>query len=452
MPNEHAFTSKHTFKGADIMKNRLMPITLAAALALAAPVAKADPGLFGQPVQLDGSMEMRRSTTEQFDPVRGQSVADRPRPDYDATPIGVGSFEFFPVMNFTNYYDSNIFAQPSGETSDDVWKLNPAFTMLSNWGRNAVAFTGYGDFDYYTVNNEQNYNSGALQAEGRWDIAHQTWLDGAMDYQRVVELRGAPSTPGNAEGPSEYNLYQGNAEAYRGLGLLKTKLGYNVAYYDYSPLDLIGGGAASQNARDRVQNGTTAEVSYDLTENFQPFVRGGYNWRNYTATDTRSSNGYNIDVGSKMDFGGITTAEAYIGYLTQDYFNFGDDIGALDFGGDLLWNVTGLTSVEFKAQRSIEETDITPATTSYIASTGSVTVTHELRRNVLLDAHFVYTGLDYQGVFRHDDYYDGGTGLRYLINRNLYADFTCDYERRGSDASGSNYNRHILLTRLGIQY
>jgi hypothetical protein len=434
------------------MKTRIIASLLTASLTLAAGMAKADPGLFGQPVQLDGSMDMRRSTTEQFDPIRGQSVADRPRPDFDATPISVGSFEFFPVMNFGSYYDSNIFAQASAENSDYVWKLNPAFSLLSNWGRNAVAITGFGDFDYYTVNNEQNYNSGALQAEGRWDLAHQTWLAGAADYQRVVELRGAPSTPGNAQGPSEYNLYSGKAEAYRGLGMLKAKLGLDTAYYDYSPLDLIGGGTLSQNSRDRTQNGVNSEVSYDLTENFQPFVRGGYNWRNYTATDLRSSNGYNVDVGSKMDFGGITTAEAYVGYLNQDYFNFGDNVGAFDYGGSLLWNVTGLTSVEFKASRTIEETDVTPATTSYIASGGSVTVTHELRRNVLLDAHFDYTGLDYQGVFRHDDYYDSGVGGRYFISRNLYADMTYDYERRGTDATGSNYNRHILLTRMGVQY
>jgi hypothetical protein len=421
-------------------------------MVLAASAAKADPGLFGQPVQLDGSMDMRQSTTEQFDPIRGQSVADRPRPDFDATPISVGSFEFFPAMNFGSYYDSNIFAQAAGETSDYVWKLNPAFSLLSNWGRDAFAVTGFGDFDYYSVHSAQDYNSGALQAEGRWDIAHQTWLAGAADYQRVIELRGEPSAPGNAEGPSEYNLYSGNAEVYRGVGLMKAKLGFDTAYYDYSPLDLIGGGTESQNDRDRMQNKASSEVSYDLTENFQPFVRGGYNWREYTADNIRSSDGYNIDVGSRMDFGGITTAEAYMGWMQQDYFNYFDNVGALDYGGDLLWNVTGLTSVEFKASRSIEETDLSPAAISYIASGGSVTVTHELRRNVLIDAHFDYTGLDYQGIFRHDDYYDAGVGGRYFISRNLYTDMTYDYERRGTDASGENFNRHILLTRVGVQY
>jgi len=433
------------------MKTRIVTGLVIAGVALAANTAKADPGVYGQPINLDGSLDIRRSTTEQFDPIRGQSVADRPRPDFDATPISVGSFEFFPAMNFTGYYDSNTFAQNGHENSDYIWKFNPAFSLLSNWGQNAVGLTGFGDFDVYSSDADQNYTSGALQAEGRYDIAHQTWIAGSVNYQRVTELRGNPSTPGNALGPSQYNLYSGEANAYRGLGLLKAKVGYGVSYYDYSQLELIGGGFQSQNARDRVQQKVDGEVSYDYTENLKPFVRAGYNWRDYTADNTHSSDGENLDFGAKMDFGGIITAEAYLGYLRQNYFNFNDAIGALDFGGDLLWNVTGLTSVEVKASRSIEETEIGTAS-SYIASGGDVTVTHELRRNVLIDAHAGYTGLDYQAIFRHDDYYDAGFGGRYFINRNLYTDMTYDLQRRGTDASDQNFTRHILLTRLGVQY
>jgi hypothetical protein len=236
--------------------------------------------------------------------------------------------------------------------------------------------------------------------------------------------------------------------------LLKAKVDFDTSYYSYDPLELVGGGIESQNDRDRWQNKASTELSYDMTENFQPFVRAGYNWRTYTADNTLSSDGQNIDVGSRMDFGGIITAEAYAGWLRQNYFNFepgGDDVQTPDFGGDILWNVTGLTSIEFKLSRSIEETDFT-GFSSYIASGGEVTVTHELRRNLLVDAHFGYTGLDYQGAFRHDDYYDSGVGARYFINRNLYADATYDYERRGTDATDENFNRHVLLTRLGVQY
>src|SRR5476649_898633 len=36
------------------------------------------------------------------------------------SPLSIVSFEFFPAMNFTGYYDSNIFAQNGNEQSDFV--------------------------------------------------------------------------------------------------------------------------------------------------------------------------------------------------------------------------------------------------------------------------------------------------------------------------------------------
>jgi len=434
------------------VKGKLIAVAMMAGVGFAAGIAKADPGIFGEPIAFDGSMDMRRSTTEQFDPIRGQSVGDRPRPDFDATPINIGSFQLFPAMNFTGYYDSNIFALDHSESSDFVWKANPAFSLLSNWGKNAIAISGFGDFDVYSANSEQNYNSGALQAEGRWDIAQQTWLAGSAAYQRVTELRASPNVPGNALGPSQYDLYTANADVYRGVGQLKIKAGVGSAYYIYSPIDLIGGGVGSQDLRDRFENNVHSEVGYEMTENFQPFVRAGYNWRPYTdGGSLHNSNGYNFDVGSKMDFGGITTASAYVGYMSQDYQNLGGTVPAFDFGGDVLWNVTELTSVELNLARSIEEADVLTAS-SIVDTNPSLTVTHELRRNIILEAHVDYYNLDYQNLSRHDDVYDGGFGGRYFINRRLYADATYDYERRGTDASGQNFNRNLILVRLGVQY
>jgi len=234
--------------------------------------------------------------------------------------------------------------------------------------------------------------------------------------------------------------------------LLKAKLTDNVGYYDYSPVELQGGGNLNQFARDYLSNGISSELGYDLTENFQPFIRAGYNTRDYTSNTHHSSDGDNFDIGSKMDFGGVITAEAYLGYLNQDYYNFNaGNISALDFGGDLLWNVTELTSIELKSGRTIDETTLGTAS-SIIDSNGSLTATHELRRDLLVEGHISYDSLDYQDFGRHDDVYDLGFGGRYFINRQWFADGSYDYQRRGSDSPGGNYNEHILLTRIGYQY
>lgn len=417
--------------------------------------ADADSELFDMNQQnLDGSLALRRPTTEQFDPIRGQSVLDRPRPDFDPIPISIGSFQLFPAINVGTYYDTNIFATQNNLHDDQVWKVNPTISALSDWGRNAVGITALGDFDYYDHANEQDYQGGAVQAEGRYDIAEQTWLAGTAGYQRVTEAKGGPETPGNTLDASQYNLYTASAEAYRGVGQLKTALDYEAGYYDYSPVKFVGNPSPqSQDARDRLENKVGTEVGYDLTQNFQPFMRASYDWRNYKDSGARNSDGYVVDVGSKMDWGGVTTAEAWLGYMEQDYYNFGPGniVTAPDFGADILWNVDELTSIEGKAQRSIEESTIGPAS-SFLASEGSVTLSHELLRNVVLQLSVLYDAIDYQDFPRHDDLYNIGAGGRYYINHNLYSDLTYGYQRLTSDAAGADYEAHTIFLRLGAQY
>lgn len=435
------------------MKKVLLAAACAVVGLVVAQSALADSELLGANVQqLDASLDMRRSTTEQVNPIRGQSVLSRPRPDFDPVPIPVGGFQLFPALNIGSYYDSNIFALQSVENDDVVWKINPTVSFLSNWGRHAVGITALADINYYTIDSNQNYAGGAIQAEGRYDIAEQMWLSGVGGYQRVTELKGSPADPGNAAGPSQYDLYTAGGEFYRGVGLLKTSLNYDFGYYEYSSIDIIGGGTASQSARDRTQNRVSGEASYEVTQNFQPFIRGGYNWRDYTNTSSHNSDGYNINVGSKMDFGGIVTAEAYIGYLSQDYYNFmNGTVDNVDFGASVLWNVTPLTSIEARTRRSIEETTVGSAS-SYLATEASAQISHELRRDIILQGRVIWDGLDFQQIQRHDDLYDVGVGGRYYISRNFYGDLTYDFQRRTTDAAGLNYDRHIAFVRVGAQY
>lgn len=435
------------------MKRVFLAVVLVAAGLVASTNARADAALFGANQQvLDASLNMRRSTTEQVNPVRGQSILARPRTDYDPVPIPVGSFQLYPAINVGTYYDSNIFALQSGGPDDVVMKINPTVSFLSNWGRHAFAITALGDINFYAYDRNQDYQGGAIQAEGRYDISEQTWLAGTGGYQRVTELKGSPADPGNAIGPSQYNLYSAGAEFYRGVGILSAKANYDFGYYEYSNLDIIGGTTVSQSARDRAQHKVTGELVYAVSENFKPFMRGGYNWRTYTNTGLHSSNGYFVDVGSRMDFGGVTTAEAYIGYMSQDYYNFSSGtVDAVDFGANILWNVTSLTSIELNTRRSIEETTI-GAASSYLATEASANIAHELRRDLVLQGRVIWDGLDYQEIQRHDDLYDVGTGLRYYINRHFYGDFTYDFQRRTTDAVNTNYDRHIAFLRIGAQY
>jgi len=75
-------------------------------------------------------------------------------------------------------------------------------------------------------------------------------------------------------------------------------------------------------------------------------------------------------------------------------------------------------------------------------------VTHELRRNVLLNANAGYVRDDFQGVTRTDNIFNAGLGASYLINRNFSLNATYEFTTRNSDADGDEFTRNIVLVGI----
>ena len=136
------------------------------------------------------------------------------------------------------------------------------------------------------------------------------------------------------------------------------------------------------------------------------------------------------------------------GGWAQDYYNFGNDENndAFDFGGRAVWNMTGLTTLVGEVSRSVEENPFT-GYNSFLATGGSLTLTHELRRNILLEVDTSFTHDEFQGAGNStQDYPSAGGGVRWLINQNFYTDFVYNYQERTSD----DYRRNIFSLRLNM--
>jgi hypothetical protein len=87
-----------------------------------------------------------------------------------------------------------------------------------------------------------------------------------------------------------------------------------------------------------------------------------------------------------------------------------------------------------------------------MVSGGSATLTHELRRNILLEADAAYSSDDYKGFSkRQDDITSLGTGTRWLINRHLYADLAYSWTHRASSVEQQGYVDHLLMAKLGFR-
>ncbi|MGE0109173.1 MAG: outer membrane beta-barrel protein [Bdellovibrionales bacterium] len=423
-------------------------------LAMSSPAHAYGPeGLFGGRAEPDGSIAVARPTNLKNDrPDRAESVLEHARPDYDPVPVEFGSFEMYPSLELGENYESNLFATDGDEREDVHGIIRPVVNLFSNWGRHALSITTFGDFAYYSQNPDENYQSMVVDAAGRYDILNRMWVEGRMGHQYLAESRTSPNDV-NGRVPVTFNLSKAGMTFYRGVGSLHLTLDYDFKRFRYDDTPAAGG-AIDQSLRSRDEHKTTMTWDYAMTGNVSPYLRASYETRPYTDYKEHDATGYEALAGTTVDMGGITSLDVYAGWMVRDYDDFATTkhLSSPRVGGRIDWNPTGLTSVVLEANRTLEETSITNYN-SYYATGGSVTVTHELYRNILLEGNLGFSRYDFNGsTERQDDVLGVGCGTRYLISRNLYTDAMYNWEGRESSEVDNDYARHLVMMRVGIHY
>jgi hypothetical protein len=387
----------------------------------------------------------------------GTTVSGRSRPDYDALGVREGSFIIHPSFSAAGVYDSNIFATSGGAISDFYTDLTPSISINSDWNRHSIGASFSEESKLYASHTTENVNNFNANAGGRYDIANQIYLVGAGSYSLTHEDRSSPDAT-LGKNPTEYK----QSIAYLGFVHQPGRLGFRVdgtlTSYDYNnAVDGTTGATIDQQFRDRIEYVIAPRVSYEIIPGYRAFLRFVGNERQYNAIDPsvgvkRNSHGWEVDAGTAVEITRLITGEIYVGYLEQDYQSsiLKSPTGAA-FGGNLIWNITPLWSIKGSASQSVAETDITQASSSTETNL-SVTVEHELLRNVVLSGNAGYIHDDYNGITRTDDTYQVGAGAKYLINRNLRLSADITYSSRSSTSTGAtNAAFDRLMAIVGVQ-
>lgn len=384
---------------------------------------------------------------------RGDTVATRARPEYDPLGIRAGGFLVFPQFTVEETYNDNIFATGGNKTDDFITSLRPEMTIESNWSRHAFAIAGGGDFGIYAQNDRENYQDWFAATDGRVDLTRDAAIYLGGGAARRHEDRGSPDSPTDAKEPTIYYNYNAFARYDQTLNRFSITVDGVFDRLDYDNTPAIGGGDVRNNDRDRNVYSAPIRFGYEITPQYEAFVRAVPNLRRYDQTPDaggldRDSWGYSVAGGLSLDFGGLTFGEVYAGYLQQFYDD--SDLGTTNaptFGGALTWNAATLTTLNVGVERTVQETTAAGAS-SYISTSGGLTIDHELLRNVILTARGTVTNNDYQDINRTDWYYIAGASVRYLLNRNLYATAGYTFRHRTSDAD-NNFDQNLF--RIGLQ-
>jgi len=387
------------------------------------------------------------------EPLWPETVVTRERPELDPLGMHAGGFLIFPALALEELYEDNIFAVNTGEDSDFITRIKPEIDFESDWTRNALNLAVDADIGRYRDNGNEDYEDYRINADGRVEIQGNDYLQGKAGYARKHVPRNSPNDNDGIK-PTVYDVSSVSA-AYRfNPGRLSYRLSGALARLDYD--DVKGrSGTISNDDQDRDELTATAQVSYEVLPQHSAFVRVRYIKVDYDERfdDSglqRSSDGYDLNIGSELLLTGSVFGELYLGYITRDYEDpVLKNIEKPAAGGSLTWLPSGLTTVNLSISRRISES-IVDNSSGILITEGGIVIDHELLRNLLLNVNLFTRKDDFEGIQRNDDYLIFGFGAKYLMNRYVYLSLSYDFEDRDSNTAGgvNDYTNNVLLLSI----
>jgi hypothetical protein len=356
-------------------------------------------------------------------------VLGRPQPLYASPGVNLGSFVIRPLLRETFGYDSNPQAITGGRGSPLI-EDQAAISANSNWVRNSLAANLSVDKVNYTTLPIQNATNWTAAVAGTYDIGSDK-LFASFAHQSMSERPGQIGAV-NLTQPLAYTV-----DDYR--------LGYNfntagrfslspdVDYSTYSFGSSAGSTATLIDNRAVLQEELVSRYEFSTLRYAVLVLRGTEISYNSLPAGTPSPNSIGGTVLAGLDYAaaGVFRYRILVGYQVRKYAS--RDISSLSaptVEASVIWTPTRLTTVTATLRNDIQDA-ADQSITGFTYTAGRLSVDHELRRNVLLNAF----GDIQHGAFPStkaalantalaqnagsQNTYAGGVGVTVLLNRNV---------------------------------
>ncbi len=385
------------------------------------------------------------------------SVFNKSKSDYSPNGMHLGGFMLYPQLAVKQTYDDNIYSEKSSKNHDQITRVLPAIDLKSNWNVHQLNFSAKGNSGRYWQYNSENYNDYFLSTDGILEILEKTNLTGMVSYSKNHEDRGNPDRNLNAKSPTKYREANAKIGFERTLRKISLRVYQTAKSLDFQNNSTTNGTAVNNDFRNRNEYKTTARVDYELEPGHGIFTEFNKNFRKYNneISKDRDSNGSDSRIGISLNVTGKTKAEAYIGYLNQNYNGTGyKDISAFNFGSGILWSPSETILIKFAGGRSAEETAIITYS-GFVSNAFDATIEYELLRNLLFISNLSFAKNEYQSNFsenRVDNYTAFDIGSKYYLNRNFLLTLNYGNIRNSSTIQNAAYLKNVIAAGIEIKF
>lgn len=381
------------------------------------------------------------------------SILDQARFKYSSYGLRTGSFIFSPGITVSETYDDNVYKTNTNERSDFITLIRPSFSGISDFDLHEVAFRTTGSFGRYADNDSEDFDDFTVDGSFRLDLDYETYLRYSGSYRKTHESRESEDDA-NGNEPVTYFLTTHKANFVRALGLIK--LYVEGLYSQFTYEDVQAGNLRIDNSgRDRDIYSADARLAYEYFPGYNIYAAITYDWRRYdnAAASTRDSDGFSTRFGTDVYLTGALKADVYVGYLSRTYDGNFSDISATNYGGSIVWNATGLTSIRASVDRGVNETIYGDAS-SNLSTTYSFGVEHMLRDNLFLSANSSLSDKDFSArtTPRDDTVYGTGVGIEYIPFNGTSVNLNYNYSQRDSSVVTEDYTSNRVTLSFSKQF
>jgi hypothetical protein len=365
---------------------------------------------------------------------------------YDAFGIRAGSFLLYPSLTSKLVFDSNVFAQPTGEISDWAADTTPRIVAESNWSRHALMFELFARDVRYFDETSQNHTDVYGGIVGRLDARRDLTIQGSLNLGRIHEPLGSGDAPTLAAEPVPDTRLDAELALHKTFNRVKVTLKGGYESDDYDDVPAIGGGTLDQDFRDADAYEVGGRVAVAISPDTNVFGDVTYTRTEHDNPSVTLSDSDTIRVLTGFEFApsALVRGQVGVGYTWRGY----DGPGIADEDGfaylaDIIWNPTPLITVTIGGEGRIEDTTVVGAS-GRLSSSGHINVDYELLRNLIVSPQVRIDHIDYSGIARDDLLIASGIRLDYMLNRRLHVGGEYFFEFRDSSVGILDYDRNLL--------
>ncbi len=399
--------------------------------------------------------------------VESESVLSRPRTDYTARGVRVGSFQINPTLTESLGYNSNVDGLKGGHGSPVV-ETQAAVGAASNWSRDSLGGLLSVDDTRNLTRSQQDQTNWTASVFGSYDVGVDK-LSAAYTHLNLNQNAGDIEAALSAS-PVPFRIDDGRLSydsAEHGRFDIVPSL--DITTYRFSSGPSFAGNALNavfgQSFRNRNVFDGSVTTRYELAplRNLVLVVRGTH--ISYVGSiagiPSRDSNGAAVLVGIDYSAAGVFRYRALAGYQVREYVsgtysNLSEPI----VEAAVTWTPTRLTTVTAGALRDIEDS-ADDSIAGFTYTTGRVSVDHEYRRDILLNAHGQVQRAELASgagqlpqllqTAGSQTIYNAGVGATWFLNRTMRVSGTYDYNDRHAGAGTGTYTQNIALLSITFQ-